>query len=88
MKTIYKYILDIKNEQLVKFPADSLIIDCQNQKDNIVIYAIVDTEQEKTVERKIEIYGTGNPIKDPENLNWLATRQIGDFVVHVFERYL
>lgn len=86
MRTIYKYTLEVTDEQLVELPVGSHIIDCQNQKGAIVMWAMIETEQKEMVKRKIIIYGTGHPIKEPESLTWLDTVQVGNFVWHIFER--
>ena len=51
------------------------------------VWALVNTEEGKTVRRMFRVYGTGREIKEPlEGLDYIGTVQTGPFVWHVFER--
>lgn len=85
MRTIYKYPLEIVDEQFIELPADAMILTAQNQNQVLCLWTILDTESPK-VKRKIWIIGTGNPI--PEHslpLDFIVTVQWGMFVWHIFE---
>ena len=85
MRTIWKFPLEIKDEQIIQMPKGSQCLSVpQFQRDVLCIWALVDPENElKDV--KFHICGTGNPI--PKNLDqwsFCGTVQAGAFVWHVF----
>lgn len=82
--TIYKYPIDIRDEQLVKMPKDAKILTVQMQGDNPTLWALVDEKAEKEY-RKIRIIGTGHPIPDADSLTYIGTIQERMFLWHVFE---
>jgi hypothetical protein len=85
MKTIFKYPIEVTDEQKVKLPSDSLIISAINQNGQLVIYALVDTEEKDTEEKTIRIFGTGHPCDVEEfDYNFLGSVVTGDFVWHIF----
>lgn len=83
MKTIWKFILDIAEEQIIDMPYGAKILATHVQGPSIVIWAEVNTNAilEK---RKFFIYGTGH---EYEKLNgiYLGTCQISGFVWHVYD---
>lgn len=86
MKTIYKYPLEITDNQCVKMPKDAQILTVQMQGKTPCLWAMVDTENE-VVERFIEIYGTGNPITGQDSRRYISTFQVigGALIFHAFE---
>ena len=82
--TIWKYKIEITDEQEIAVPEYFHPLTCQIQNGEPYIWAIVDNLKPlKYI--KIYVYGTGNPI--PEHLgNYLDTFQIydGKLVFHVF----
>ena len=92
MKTIYKYGLSITDTQNVQMPFGARILCVQVQRGTPCIWAEVDTEEERTEMRRIDIYGTGHPMdRNPEfGSSYIGTFQVrdGDFVFHVYERVL
>lgn len=82
MKTIWKYHLE-KYRQTLTMPKGARILDLQVQGDgDVQMWAEVDTEAE-TEERHFESTWTGVAV--PEEGEYLATLQVGIFVVHVYE---
>jgi hypothetical protein len=84
MKKIYKYILD--GDPLI-LPAGSKIISVANQRDNIVLYAIVDTDIKDKMIYSIFIAGTGQEIgRDLMDYTFLGTVSLlnGEFMFHIF----
>lgn len=86
MKTIYKYQLEITDNQCIKMPKGAEILTVQIQGENPCLWAMVDTENE-VVERFIEIYGTGNPITGESSRIYISTFQVSDgaLIFHAFE---
>jgi hypothetical protein len=82
MKTIYKYPIEITDEQVVEMPVYARILGVQMQGDNVNIWALVDTEL-PTLSVKIRVLGTGNPIAAGLQLRYIGT-VCGVFVWHVF----
>lgn len=97
---IWKFPLEITDEQVVRFPANHQIIGVANVNNQLVLYSLVDeTMSELTLPTTIRIYGTGRPI-DPTNIcaarRWTSMltyigsvvipSEVGtDMVWHVFE---
>ncbi len=87
MKTIWKFELQIEDEQFVNMPSGSKILSIQTQHDKIVFWAMVEPAMEITPVRFV-IVGTGHPITDKcvNDGNYVGTVQTfnGDLVWHVF----
>jgi hypothetical protein len=86
MKTIYKYPLEIVDEQTILMPKDALILQTvQIQNNDVVIWASVNTDNEK-VAVTFYTFGTGNKL--PEDIKgkllYIGTYQKNWFVGHVF----
>jgi hypothetical protein len=93
MKTIYKYELEITDEQSFRLPRNSRILSAGNQLGRLFIWAEVDTDIESEL-RTFHIYGTGNPIpelnegarhKSFRGRIFIGTVQMGVFAWHVYE---
>jgi hypothetical protein len=85
MRTIYKYPLQITDEQLVSMPAFAEILTVQLQDGKPVIWAYVETTASQD-RRLIETFGTGNPITNQSERKYIGTYQLPDgLVFHVFE---
>jgi len=84
MKTIWKFELEIVDEQVIKMPVGALLLQtAQIQNITPVIWAICDSLY-KMEEVTIITIGTGNPIDILEELMYLGTYQLRGFVGHVF----
>lgn len=84
---IWKFVLALGDSQLVPMPKDATMLSIQVQKSNLCMWALCNEDAE-VVERRINIYGTGNPLPDYiGDFKFLATFQIygGDLVFHAFE---
>ena len=82
MSVIYKYTLELQQEQTLSLPADAEILTIQIQSGVICAWVRLDTlKPERT--RTLVICGTGdNP---PENGRYVATVQTPPMVWHFFE---
>jgi hypothetical protein len=87
MKTIWKYELEIKDEQEVMMPKGAEILIAQTQKKLLCIWALVDPLVSTLEIRYIGIYGTGNPMPDKERMQYISTFQLydGTLIFHIFE---
>lgn len=84
---IWKFPLEVADQQKVKMPTGAKILTAQMQGDTCCLWALVDeTRPRFEFEiRDIAIYGTGNPMPD-EPGDYIATFQImGGLVFHAFE---
>lgn len=77
MKTIYKYGLDITDKQRIELPVGAELLSVQNQRGEINLWALVDSEAELE-ENLIECFGTGHPINIDAPRQHLGTIQIQD----------
>lgn len=87
MTTIWKYSLDLTDEQQLKIPKGSQILAVQVQRGDLVLWAIVDTEAPME-ERGIVIVGTGHPFPNVGIARHIGTVQMmdGALIWHVFEK--
>lgn len=85
MNTIWKFGLDLKDEQMIEMPAGAIILSVQYQHGSLCLWALVDPTQ-TTVGRAIRIVGTGHPADDVNAHDYIGTVQAhgGNFVWHVF----
>lgn len=84
MKTIYKFQLEIIDEQIIEVPNNTKFLSAQYQNGVLCLWGIVATEmpKQKTV---ITIIGTGNQFDYDENKHdYIATVQQPPFVWHIF----
>jgi hypothetical protein len=91
MKRIYKYELDIADDQLVRLPAGATVLTVQAQHSIACLWAMVDPDEKEKDERLIRMVGTGHPIDDlmlefSVNYKYINTIQMaqGNLVFHVF----
>jgi hypothetical protein len=98
MEKIFKYELEIKDEQFINMPSMHRILSVQEQNGKLCLWAIVE-EGNKMCNQKILICGTGNLLSDgligfsygaPYGfmINFIGTVQMPDGLVwHVFSKY-
>lgn len=89
MTTIWKYPLNITDQQTISLPQGAKILSVQLQglvSSQLHLWAEVDTEQ-IFEGRVIEIFGTGNPIT-PGRRRYIDTVQMhgGALVWHIYEQ--
>lgn len=86
MKKIYKFKLEVTNEQILILPKKSTILTVQSVDNTPYIWVLLDTIIDETEERYILIFATGETIPDIE-MKYIGTYQIlnGIEVHHVFE---
>lgn len=85
MKTIYKYQLEVTDEQVIKMPAYAEILTVQIQDGIPCIWVAVNTVFADR-DYKIRTIGTGNPIEKEFKGRYIGTYQLqnGSLVFHVF----
>jgi len=84
MRKIYKYPLEIVDEQLVKLPEDSIILTVRVQRNKVYLWVEVDTTK-PLLERIIYTRGTGQPVDDVHGV-YLGTYEYfgGELIYHVY----
>lgn len=82
--TIWKYSLDTTDNQQVMMPLEARLLSVQTQGGSPQLWALVDPKA-RQVQRRIRIYGTGNPVG--EYGKFVGTYQLagGSLVFHVFD---
>jgi hypothetical protein len=86
MRTIYKYPVQIEDEQTIEIPLLSKVLTVQIQHGKPYIWVAVDTDS-KVVPFKFKLYGTGHPITNDSNYStYIGTFQLcsGDLVFHLY----
>lgn len=88
MKKIFKYVLEITDEQTIQMPVGAKVLSVQNQEGKPCLWALVDPEQTSKESINVAMFGTGNPIEDWQlkGFSFLGTIQINWLVLHVFVR--
>lgn len=86
MVTIWKYPLEVTDDQYIEMPSGSKILTVQIQNAIPCLWAMVYPERPKE-RRHIRMHGTGHLIGDSLRLKYISTFQIQDgaLVFHVFE---
>lgn len=88
MNKIYKYEIDLTDEQVITLPESAKILSIIEQRNHIMLYALVDIEHvNTTTNKKIRIVGTGQQFPDSELWDFVSTVSLdgGLFVWHVFK---
>ena len=87
MKTIYKYEIELVDNQSIEMPKGAEVLSVQVQNNKPCLWAIVETE--RPTERKLfKIAGTGNPFDtNLHRYKCIGTFQLNLFVWHLFELY-
>ena len=87
-KTIWKFVLQAKDDNIIQMPKNAEILTVQMQGGVACMWALVHPEAKKEP-RHFEIFGTGHPISYGIDVNriYIGTCQLvgGDLIFHVFE---
>jgi len=85
---IYKYELEVMDNQNLRLPIGAKILTVQSQNGKPCLWALVDISAETEV-RHIEIFGTGHPVLSDMGTSreYISTFQMhgGQLVFHAFE---
>ncbi len=84
---IYKYKLEIVDEQIISLPEGSKVLSAKEQNGDICIWVLID-HVTPCENRTFYIFGTGNPIlRHVEEMNFVGTVFTHDkaLVWHVYE---
>jgi len=85
---IYKYIYPlIEDPKRIKMPRGSSILGVEEQFGNIVVYALIDKDEQTIIDYPIAVLGTGRRV--PSDINdyaFLGTVKLfgGELMFHVF----
>jgi hypothetical protein len=85
-KRIFKYPIELREQSEILIPEGSKILSVVNQREEIVLYAIVDPGRELKPVR-IRVEGTGwNIVTDHDEFIFLGTVSMcgGEFMWHIF----
>ena len=84
---VFKYHIPITNQIIeLEIPYDAEYCDIQSIDDEIFIWFIIDSHEERKIKKHFKIFGTGHPIGDADNYFYLKTVQMPNKLVwHVFE---
>jgi|CZCB01.1.fsa_nt_gi hypothetical protein len=82
---VLKYPLEITDSQVIKLPQYATLLTVKNQRERLVLYAIVEEAPVATVPVTIHIVGTGHSFAADERI-YLGTVLMhgGSLVWHVF----
>lgn len=85
-KRVFKYKIEPIDYQILKLPVGSNFLSVESQKDDIVLYAMVDDSQPNMMNIHIKVVGTGHDISDMRGFSFLGTVKLfdGTLMFHVF----
>lgn len=86
IQKIYKVQLEITDEQIIGLPKGAVIRSIQPQGEKVSLWFQFNQDETRTEAKKIRCFGTGLPIFEPENLEYIGTVQVlcGRLVFHFF----
>lgn len=89
--TIWKYILAVETVQEIEMPVGSIILTAQTQENrrgdnDLCLWVLVNKFTDRTVNRIIEVYGTGESMTGHDR-HYIGSAQMPGLVWHVFERF-
>lgn len=86
MEKIFKYPIEVTDEQIVLLPTGAKILTIQNQGDIPCLWALVNPTAPTDMAITIRIYGTGHDVTDSDSLEYISTFQMmgGSLVFHSF----
>ncbi|KQL55941.1 MULTISPECIES: DUF7352 domain-containing protein [Bacillaceae] len=87
MKSIFKYNLKLVLTQNLELPEGAKVLSVANQKDQLVLWAIVDPKVKEMDDYTVVIGTTGDPLLDTASyMDFIGTVMFDNdtFVAHVF----
>jgi hypothetical protein len=81
MKTVWKFVLRVTDDQFIDMPRGAEVVHVAEQDGEVCLWAVVHTENPKE-DRRFRIVGTGGPA--PDLTSYLGTAHCKPFVWHVF----
>jgi hypothetical protein len=88
-KTIWKFELEVTDNQTISMPKDAEILSIQIQDGKPVIWVLVNPEEDEEP-RVFDMFGTGHPIPTGFgiNRNFIGTVQIVQKIHEMYDRWL
>lgn len=85
MKSIWKFRLQVADEQIIEMPSNAVVLTVQIQQGAPCLWAMVDRDAPKAV-RKFITHGTGHDVSEAAG-QYIGSYQLhnGGLVFHVFE---
>ena len=85
---IFKYELEVTDEQQLLLPEHARILSVQAQNGRLCMWALVNDGALTNRRRTFRVIGTGHTVPDNDSLTFLGTVQLrgGALVFHVFEK--
>jgi hypothetical protein len=83
MKSIWKFPVEVTDEQSVEMPIGAQALSVQVQGGQVCLWALVDIKAE-TEERLVQIFGTGHPVANEGTFVETFQMQGGALVFHAF----
>ena len=88
MKQIFKYTLNPTDTQDITMPEDAEVLSVAEQRDKIVVYALVDPKAATGLKR-FKVVGTGHPMDNDalDAYDFISTVKLmgGQLMFHVFK---
>lgn len=83
-RAIFKYPLDVTDEQTVNLPFGAKVVHVGMQNDKMYLWAEVDPKSKDDTPVTFRIFGTGHPMPEA-NIQHVGTVFDGPFVWHVYQ---
>jgi hypothetical protein len=85
-KKIYKYALNVTDEQTIIMPQRWKPLAVQFQGNQLCLWALVEVGRTYDGPVSIRVVGTGNPFEDADECHYIGTVQQPPLVWHVFHK--
>jgi len=87
-RVVHKYPLPIEAEPFIPMPLGAQVLSVQVQRDEPMVWALVDPRQTVMMRHWFWVLNTGTPVDwDPsEDSRFIGTVQNGGFVFHVWDQ--
>jgi hypothetical protein len=87
MYSVWEFSIEAEECQVLEIPLDAKLLSTETKGDDIVVYALVNTEQTQKEYKDVRVYRTGDKISDViTEYNFLGTANLynGSLMFHVF----
>lgn len=85
MKRVYKYVLAATEQQVLFLPKGSEVLSVAEQRNDMVLYAMVRDDAGEVERHTVRVHGTGHPVHDdPGRFIGTVNLHGGALMFHMF----
>jgi hypothetical protein len=85
-QSVWKWILNSQESNIIEVPLSTQILSTETQGDDIVVYGLVNVNEEEKAKIDFRVYGTGHEFKMGSDYKFIGTIKMysGSLMFHVF----